>query len=424
MRELESRYPDDLVVIGVHCGKYHAERVTERIRDASLRLRADHPVLNDRQFRTWRSYAVSAWPTVAVIDPAGRAMGVQAGEFTADFLAPYIERVSAELRASGASSSNQLSFPPDAPTVAPGLLRYPGKVEVDGNRLVIADSGNHRIIIARISDTDPSQATIDRIVGDGNPGLVNGRDGQFDSPQGIALAGDVLYVADAGNHCVRELDLVTGELGTLAGNGNQIRSAADRSAGSLSSPWDVTLAGDNLYVAMAGTHQLWSIDTRTRQSRIHCGTGGENIVDGQNRQAVLAQPMGITSFGQKLFFADSESSAIRYADIAADGVVGTIVGTGLFDFGSVDGVGDEVRLQHPQAVTPHPAGGILVADSYNDCIKLLDPSTRSSRLWLDGLHEPSGISCSLTHAYITDTNAHRVLVVDLTTRAVTALELS
>ena len=71
MRELEEKYPTELVVIGVESGKYHAERVTGRIRDASIRLDAIHPVVNDRQFRIWRSYAVSAWPTLAVVDPAG-----------------------------------------------------------------------------------------------------------------------------------------------------------------------------------------------------------------------------------------------------------------------------------------------------------------------------------------------------------------
>ena len=65
-----------------------------------------------------------------------------------------------------------------------------------------------------------------------------------------------------------------------------------------------------------------------------------------------------------------------------------------------------------------------MADSYNDCIKLIDPAARTSKTWLDGFSEPAGISCNETHAYVADTNAHRVMVVDLETREIAELTLS
>ncbi|HEY0242385.1 MAG TPA: alkyl hydroperoxide reductase [Gemmatimonadaceae bacterium] len=421
MRELESKYSRHLAVIGVQSGKYHAERVTSRIRDASLRLDAIHAVLNDRQFRTWRSYAVSAWPTLVAIDPSGYVVGAHAGEFAAEMLFPFIDGLIESARSRGVLNEESLHFEADKPTSEPGTLRYPGKVLVDGDRLIISDSGHHRILVAGLRA--PSVARIEMTCGTGEPGFSNGAKGQLSFPQGTAVDGNTLYVADTGNHTIRSVSLSSGELRTVAGTGAQMRTRGDRQQGAMSSPWDLALTGETLFVAMAGTHQLWSVNLATRTSRVHSGTGGEDIRDGEHRDALLAQPMGIVAVGNRVYFADSESSAIRWADTAENGAVGTVVGTGLFDFGDVDGTGDDVRLQHPQGVAINPDGGLLVADSYNDCIKAIDPVTRSARVWVRGLSEPSGISCSRTHAYVADTNAHRIAVIDLKTQEVSDLTL-
>ncbi len=407
------------MVIGVESGKYHGERITSRIRDASIRLEAAHPGLNDRQFRTWRSYAVSAWPTLVVIDPSGYVIGTHAGEFTADMLAPFIEAQIQKARENGTLRTEPFHFEPDPPTIEPSSLRYPGKVAIDGERIAIADSGNHRVLVGRLGGNGASMK-IELTAGTGMPGFSDGLAGQFHSPQGMAFKDDTLYVADEENHSIRAIDLVTGEIRTIAGTGKQMRTRADQKAGAMSSPWDVVLVGDTLYVAMAGVHQLWAVDPKTGSSRVHSGSGGEDIRDGPHREALLAQPMGITATGDRLYFADSESSAIRWADASSDGSVGTIIGTGLFDFGDVDGKGDDVRLQHPQGVAVF-GEDLLVADSYNDCIKIVNPESRTSAVWLRELHEPEGIACTSTHAYIADTNAHRIAAVDLATRSVADL---
>lgn len=260
-------------------------------------------------------------------------------------------------------------------------------------------------------------------IGAGTPGFNDGKNGAFNYPQGVAVDGDTLYVADAGNHSIRAVSLSSGEIRTVAGTGNQMRTRADRQGGAMSSPWDLVIRDKTLFVAMAGTHQLWSVDLASGSARVHAGTGGEDIRDGDNANALLAQPMGITSYDDRLYFADAESNGIRWSEPVESGVTGTIVGTGLFDFGDVDGRGDDARLQHPQGVTPHPEGGLLVADSYNDCIKKVDPETRASETWVRGLSEPSGISCSQTHAYVAETNAHRIALIDLKTRQMSELRL-
>jgi sugar lactone lactonase YvrE len=246
----------------------------------------------------------------------------------------------------------------------------------------------------------------------------------FHSPQGLAFDAQKLYVADSENHTVCVVDLASGKATVLAGTGRQLRTQADRESGALSSPWDLVVLEETVYVAMAGVHQLWAIDARSGAARVHCGTGGEDIVDGPYSSALLAQPMGITTDGKRLYFADSESSAIRWADVDPDGQVGTIVGTGLFDFGDVDGIGEKVRMQHQQGVTVNRDGELLIADSYNDALKRLTVESRGARTWLRGFHEPGGIAAGERSAYVADTNAHRVIVADYKTGNVQELEIA
>ena len=446
VRELERRFPRELAVVGVHSGKFIAERETPRIARAGERLGLAHPIVNDRQFRAWRSWAVRAWPTIALVDPRGYVVGVQAGELTADTLTPVLER----LIAAGDADGTLVRVDPHA--VAPraadpdGALRFPGKVAVSApdargvRRLAIADTGHHRVLVGRLDDTG-TRLTIEHVVGRGTAtsdgrgptpsGAARGAlaaiaDGAadratLDRPQGLAFGvgahAGTLFVADAGNHAVRAIDLSTGALRTLAGTGARVRTAADRAAGAMASPWDVAFTEVDgratLFVAMAGTHQLWIVDPATGAASPHAGGRGEDLADGPLSDALLAQPMGLATDGRRVWFADAESSAIRVADTDPNGAVHTLVGTGLFDFGDADGEGDAVRLQHPQALARADDGRLLVADSYNDALKWLDPATRRVTTWRRGLHEPSGLAIAGGRAWVADTEASRVVVFGL-----------
>jgi sugar lactone lactonase YvrE len=415
LRKLEESFAREVSVVGVHSGKYTTERRTERIRDASIRLGVEHSVVNDRQFRVWRSYAVNAWPTIVIVDPRGRVIGQHAGEFTVEEIEPFLRRVISESDSAGLLRREADHLEADEPTIAPGRLRYPGKVAIGGDgRLAIADSGHNRILIGRRS-ADDSTLHVEHVVG-GERGFSDGgrAEARFDYPQGLVFHGDRLFVADAGNHAIRSIELQRGEVRTVAGTGSQLRTSADLGAGALSSPWDLTVSGDRLFVAMAGSHQLWSLGTNGADLRVHSGNRREDIADGPHVEASLAQPMGIVAdaAGQRLYFVDAESSAVRWADVAPAGRVGTVVGTGLFDFGDRDGVGDTVLMQHQQAITVADDGRLLIADSYNDALKWLDPSTRRAETWLRGFHEPSGLAMDDRRVYVADTNAHRIAVVD------------
>ncbi len=408
-------------MIGVHSGKFIAERDTANVRQAVLRLDIDHPVVNDRRFRIWRSFAVNAWPTLVLVDPRGRVVGQQAGELPAEVLADAVRRLVDIAETEGTLDRRPTTFPLEREGESDRPLRFPAKVLADetGGRLFVADSGHHRIVIVK-ADADGRSGEVEAIVGGGGAGFEDGSYGEakFRDPHGLALAGHTLYVADTGNHAIRAVDLKERAVTTVAGTGAQAPPRARGGHGRdapLNSPWDLLVADGAIVIAMAGPHQLWRLDPGTLEVGPWVGSGAEELHDGPARHAALAQPSGLATDGRRICFADAESSAIRCVTSDGDAAVRTIVGTGLFDFGDTDGVGDAVRLQHPLGVAWHD-GALYVADSYNGKVKIVDPERRASRTLLGGdgsLWEPGGLAVAGRRLYIADTNHHRVAVADL-----------
>ncbi|MEI6325393.1 MAG: hypothetical protein WCO91_08090, partial [Gemmataceae bacterium] len=138
--------------------------------------------------------------------------------------------------------------------------------------------------------------------------------------------------------------------------------------------------------------------------------------DGPLPRSSFAQPSALTTDGVTIWIADSETSSIRSIPLDGNGEVKTLVGLDLFEFGDIDGIGDQVRLQHALGVT-YLDGVLYVADTYNSKLKTLDPKTRSSKGFLDGFHEPGGISAASNgKLYVADTNNHQIWIVDPKTK--------
>ena len=151
----------------------------------------------------------------------------------------------------------------------------------------------------------------------------------------------------------------------------------------MSSPWDLLLKDDALYIAMAGDHQIWKLDLKKNTAGAYAGDGRESINDGERGDAQFSQPSGLTADRNSLYVADSEISAVRKIDLEK-GLVTTLVGKGLFDFGDVDGDQKKARLQHALGVAYHD-GVVYVADTYNNKIKGIHLRQRSVKtLWGDG----------------------------------------
>ncbi len=445
LKYLEQKYKDSLTVIGVHSAKFDNEKETENIRQAILRYDIEHPVLVDNGFRVWQQYAVRAWPTLMVIDPAGYVIGSVTGEGNRDAL-ESIEQVIREHREKGTINFQELSLALEKqrqPLITP--LAFPGKVLATPNNLFIADSGHHRIVVSSLD------GEIRHLIGTGNQGLVDGSftEAEFFAPQGMAFDAEnqFLYVGDTENHALRRVDIKNHIVETIAGTGEQ--SCNIRPHGghglqtALNSPWDLEQVGDSpqgdsyasrLFIAMAGHHQIWEMELETGMVKTYAGTGAEACVDGVT-EAAFAQPSGITTDGQELYVADSETSSIRGVGIVKP-QVRTVCGSGqLFGFGDVDGTGAEVRLQHCLGVA-YAQDQLWVADTYNHKIKLVDPRDGSCKTVLGGtagfqdgqgtnsrFFEPSGLSAVGAYLYVADTNNHAIRRVELDTLSVETLQL-
>ncbi|MHC4820462.1 MAG: alkyl hydroperoxide reductase [Planctomycetota bacterium] len=437
LKRLEKKYAEELAVVGIHSGKFPGERTTEGIREAAARYGIRHPIANDAEFRIWKSYRVRAWPTLWLIDTQGRLVGHVTGEGNYDILDNAISRVIEEAKKDGTLRREPIEgiTMPEAPKDA-RALSYPGKVATDGKRLFIADSNHHRIVVA---DLDGKVAYT---IGSGRPAVTDGsfEKAAFHWPQGLWVDGETLWVADTEGHALRRVDLSKRTVETVAGIGEQrFRRGWFRAPGKetpLNSPWDVLADGNTVYIAMAGDHRLWTYDVEKKTVGPFAGSGRENIDDGSLKESTFSQPSGLWKVGDLLYVADSEDSAIRVVDVKK-GTVDSVVGTGLFDFGDVDGVGDAVRLQHPLAVVGR--GGLLyVADTYNHRIKTLDPKTREAKAFSGGgkkgaadgqagkssFSEPSGLALAGDRLYVADTNNHRIRLVDLRSGTVSTLNLS
>ena len=429
LKRLEAKYPYELVVIGVHSAKFTNEKDSDNIRQAILRYGIEHPVVNDSEFRIWRSYGVKAWPTLVLINPEGYVAGSVSGEGHYELM----DKVIGALIKDSEIDRTPLELILEKHKAPETTLSFPGKVLADSSRLFISDSNHNRIIV---SDLD---GKVMDVIGSGAEGASDGsfEEASFSKPQGMSLNGKYLYVADTENHLVRRCDLEAKRVETIAGTGQQARGVGDGGEAlktPLSSPWDLIVIKDEIYVAMAGLHQVWVMDLKKNDIRPYAGSGREGRVDGPLKESALAQPSGITADGKRLFIADSEISGIRSIDLDENGEVETVVGVALFDFGDKDGKGREVRLQHPLGVLYHE-GKLYVADTYNHKIKMVDPRKKTSKTFLgsgnpgseDGanpkFYEPSGLAISGDRLYIADTNNHAIRVADLSTKTVQTLAL-
>jgi thiol-disulfide isomerase/thioredoxin len=483
LKYLEQKYKDSLTIIGVHSAKFDNEKEVEHIRQAILRYDIEHPVIVDSGMKVWQSYAVRAWPTLMVIDPESYVIGYVSGEGNREALDELLGKLITEHQERGDVKFEALSFclekerkPVSTPLAFPGkVLAFaisateakhlhqhqallgemtehsepvdeivlPGPVNsvqqsLVGSCLFIADSGHNRIVVSTI------EGEVLHVIGTGKPGLIDGdfAEAEFFAPQGMAFdeESQILYVADTENHALRKIDFVNQKVETIAGNGEQSPEIVNASGKGLetmlNSPWDLERVKNRLFVAMAGSHQIWEMNLDTGIIGVYAGNGRESCVDGNLAESAFSQPSGLATDRSELFVADSEISSIRAIGINENPQVRTVCGSGeLFGFGDKDGRADEVRLQHCLGVE-YTQNYLWVADTYNHKIKRIDHRGGMSRTTigdgtaghLDGkgintrFFEPSGLSAIGSHLFIADTNNHVIRRVELDTLVVTTLD--
>lgn len=421
LARLRERFDHKLAVIGVHSPKFENEANVDTLRSILVRYQRDEPVVNDPDYRMMRRYGVRAWPTLVVIDPAGGYVGSVAGEGNEKRLVRVIEKLLV-------MHEDIIDETPIALTLdhikRGDWFAAPEKIAVGGGRIAISDSLLNRILV-----TDPNGKILHSI-GAEESGFRDGSlpEARFRAPRGLVFAADgILYVADTGNHVIRRVDLRAERVTTVAGTGRKGlrgQSTTEPLALDLRSPWDLDMDGDRLYIAMAGEHQIWRMDLSRNRLAPFAGSGEEGIDDGDLDEATFSQPSGLSLHGDKLYVADAEASAVREIDLGK-GRVRTLVGTGLFDFGDRDGSLASAQLQHALGVVFWEDGKLLVADTYNHKLKLLNLKAGKLSTLLGGdrpgsrieggktrLNEPGGLAVFGDRILIADTNNGRILAFD------------
>jgi thiol-disulfide isomerase/thioredoxin len=421
LRPLEAKFADELTIIGVHSPKFEHEADARALVAAVERYDVRHPVLDDPELITWKHYAARAWPTLVLIDPEGYIVAQLSGEGHAHALDALLTDLVADHTSRGTLHIGD--GPYVAPQVESSTLRFPAKaIRLADGGFLVADSSHHSL-----AHLAADAETLVRRIGSGERGLVDGEPegAQFSEPNGLCLlpsevadqVGYDVVVADTVNHALRGVRLLDGHVTTLAGTGTQWMQGDVVPRGSdprtpLSSPWDVAWFSpwQAVAVAMAGIHEVWSFDPVTPSLSVAAGTTNEGLVDGEVSQAWFAQTSGLDVDGETLWLVDSETSSLRRI---RNGVVHTEVGTGLFDFGFVDGGASDAMLQHPLGVLVLPNGSVLIADTYNGAVRRFDPATRTLSTLAGDLAEPSGLVLDGDTVVVVESAAHRLIRVPL-----------
>ncbi len=382
LRELEERFGDQLVVIGVHSPKFPHESDHSAVERAVARHRILHPVLDDPDLETWQQYGVRAWPTLVVIDPDGYVVAMASGEGNGQALGGVIE----QLLQGRTDLAVGPAFTPVRRSAGP-TLAFPGKVVSDGgSRIAVADTGNDRVLVCDLY------------------GRVHLTFDGFTQPQGVRFDGDHLLVCDTVAGRVISLALSGGER-TLIASG-------------LRSPWDCLRLDDGrIAIAEAGAHRIVAVSDDRGPALALAGSGAEGLRDGPAASAHLAQPSGLTRLSDgAIAFADSEVSALR---VLRNGTVETLVGHGLFEWGSNDGDREHARLQHPLGVAALADGAIAVADTFNSLVRVWHEGQLRTVGLQQPVDEPGGLDVLPDgRLIVADTNNHRVITVHLETGGV------
>ena len=422
---LADKYPNKLVVIGIHGARFPAERSTEHVCNAISRNHIRHPVLHDPDYRLWQRFGIHSGPTLGVIDTQGSIVGSISGEGNRHKLERIITTLLARAGHSVGGEDAPYVLKPVSEPARP--LFFPDKILATQNRIYIADSGHHRVLATS------SQGFILHQYGDGNPGFVdgNGFSAAFNAPQGMMIADGFLYVADTGNHAIRRINIRSGDVVTLAGTGIMGREAGGDYFGNplevdLNTPGGLAYKTNVLYIAMTGLHQIWTLSLVTNTLEIFAGCGEEGLVDGASWKASFAQPSALSIIGHVLYVVDAGSSAIRAIDLHTRHVT-TLVGKGLFEFGDTDGVGSAASFQYPLDIkADQTQKSLWIADTYNNKIKKIrvDNKLVSSYQVKHALSEPGGLAFSGNTLYIANTNRHEIVRINLRSGTTESLNVS
>lgn len=400
LRELEARFADVLVIVGVHSPKFVHEADPDALAAAVERYEVHHPVLDDPTLLTWQAYVARAWPTLVVIDPEGYVVAHLAGEGHGPALAALVEALVDEHDAKG--TLRRGDGPYVAPEPTPGTLRFPAKaVALPNGHLLVADAGHHSL-----AELEPDGETLVRRIGSGERGWVDGGpdEARFAEPNGLCLVPSELspwvdydvVVADTANHLLRGVRLADGAVATLAGTGEQyvvggpdnvIRLEDDDRAGNRLDDGDV--AGDRPDEAGVepGPSPVVDLDPDAPASkaafasalRVSSTPHVPAAVLPAPRRVRLSSPWDVVWFEPwAAFVVAMAGNHTLWAFDPKEGSIQRVAGT--MNEGLVDGPAGEAWFAQPSGLAVDDEARLWVADSETSALRLVTGSLGAARV--------------------------------------------
>ena len=297
--------------------------------------------------------------------PRGIAVGTDGVAYVADSANQRIRKVATDGTVTTLAGKGTQGFADGAGSAAVFWGPEGVAVAADGT-VYVADTLNQRI--RKVSATgvvttlagDAPEPDIDDTKAAGAYKDGKGAAARFDEPSGIAVAADgVVYVADAANHRIRAI-AVDGTVTTLAGSGVGNFADGKGNAASFFGPRALALGtGGVLYVADTGNHRIRQVTADGTVTTV-AGKGTAGIANGIAAEATFNAPRGVAVDGGTVFVVDSEGHTLRQV---ANGQVTTLAGTG--EAGYFEGAPTAAKWNTPSGVAFVSAGKWLVADALN-----------------------------------------------------------
>jgi sugar lactone lactonase YvrE len=256
-------------------------------------------------------------------------------------------------------------------TGAAARFNSPHGLAFDNGNLFVADTGNHairQIDAGGVVTTPAGQG--------GAAGMVDATGGaaRFNAPRGLASDGaGSLWVADSGNSRVRKLVEASGVVTTLAGH-DTFGSVDGTGAGAgFAGPFSIAVDGSgNLFVTESFAHTVRQVTTSGVTTTFAGVTSADGIADGIGAAALFRRPHALCLDGSALYVTDKQNHAVRKVD-PSSGSVATIAGGS--QPGSNDGVGALASFNGPFGCVADGAGKLYVSDGNNDTIRAINLAT-------------------------------------------------
>jgi len=298
-------------------------------------------------------------------------------------------------------------------------LDFPAGLATDGRAIYVANSRNNTVE-AIDAATRSLRIVAGKLFQEGsNDGT--GDSARFNSPDGMTIVGQTLYLCDTNNSDIRQIS-ISGTVTTVAGQAN-ISGSDDGSGPSahFNLPTQIATDGTSLYVADSGNSTVRRItlaDFKVKTIGGQAGTSGKT--EGGPDKSVFSGPRGVAVDKKAIYVADTGNDVIRMIDLNTL-ETSTLAGTG--EEGDKDGAAAQAQFNNPGAICTDGTF-LYVLDADNHSIRKIDLNAKTvTKLTLVNGHIGSG--CALTsdgkQLYFSDTTENAVEVVDTTSGNFTTL---